>query len=100
MPLVCSDLAENVMWLYDAVNAITGLPTMMRVIETAKMYAWKYLFFQLWKYLDNEVEMTPMPPEYRDFKADILCKDCHEVGITHPVIYQYILCKSVGCDQV
>lgn len=50
--------------------------------------------------MDNEVEMTPMPPEYRDFKADILCKDCHEVGIAHPVRYHYFLCKSVGCDQV
>lgn len=26
-----------------------------------------------------EVSLTPMPEEYRDYKADILCKDCHEV---------------------
>jgi RING finger/CHY zinc finger protein 1 len=46
----------------------------------------KVLFiFQLWKYLDNEIEMTPMPPEYKDFKAEILCKDCHEVGITQDI---------------
>jgi len=33
----------------------------------------------LWKYLDAEVSLTPMPEEYKDYKADILCKDCHEV---------------------
>lgn len=38
-------LAENVMWLYDVVNTITGLPAVMRVIETAKTNAWKYLLF-------------------------------------------------------
>jgi hypothetical protein len=41
--------------------------------------------FQLWKYWDNEIEKTPMPPEYRDFKAEILCKDCHEVGIPQAI---------------
>lgn len=34
---------------------------------------------QLWKYLDSEVAMTPMPPEYSEYKATILCKDCHKV---------------------
>lgn len=34
---------------------------------------------QLWKYLDKEVENKPMPQEYRNYIADILCKDCHEV---------------------
>lgn len=34
---------------------------------------------QLWTYLDNEVRMTPMPPEYENLKTDILCKDCHKV---------------------
>nr|CAD7203778.1 unnamed protein product [Timema douglasi] len=38
---------------------------------------------QLWKYMDNEVSMTPMPPEYEDFKAEILCKDCHERSTVH-----------------
>ncbi|XP_011873600.1 PREDICTED: RING finger and CHY zinc finger domain-containing protein 1 [Vollenhovia emeryi] len=32
----------------------------------------------LWKYLDAEVSLTPMPEEYNDCKTDILCKDCHE----------------------
>ncbi|KAJ8976517.1 hypothetical protein NQ317_009086 [Molorchus minor] len=35
---------------------------------------------QLWKYWDNEVENTPMPPEYRNYFVDILCKDCHKEG--------------------
>lgn len=33
----------------------------------------------LWRFLDMEVSSTPMPEEYRDYKVDILCKDCHEV---------------------
>lgn len=33
---------------------------------------------QLWKYLDNEVARTPMPPEYQNYLASILCKDCHQ----------------------
>ncbi|KAJ8678264.1 hypothetical protein QAD02_014051 [Eretmocerus hayati] len=39
----------------------------------------------LWRFLDSEVSLTPMPPEYKDYKADILCKDCHEevIGIGH-----------------
>ncbi|XP_058789718.1 RING finger and CHY zinc finger domain-containing protein 1 isoform X3 [Phymastichus coffea] len=32
----------------------------------------------LWSFLDSEVSLTPMPPEYKDYKAEILCKDCHE----------------------
>lgn len=36
----------------------------------------------LWKYLDAEVSLTPMPEEYKNYKADILCKDCHEVEYT------------------
>lgn len=34
----------------------------------------------LWSFLDSEVSLTPMPPEYKDYKAEILCKDCHEVS--------------------
>lgn len=34
---------------------------------------------QLWQYLDNEVNITPMPKEYDNFFVDILCKDCHQV---------------------
>jgi hypothetical protein len=56
--------------------------------------------FQLWKYWDNEIEKTPMPPEYRDFKAEILCKDCHEVGIPQAIRYCYTFSKSAGCHRV
>ncbi|KAF7265374.1 ring finger and CHY zinc finger domain containing 1 [Rhynchophorus ferrugineus] len=33
---------------------------------------------QLWKYLDQQVDNTPMPPEYKDYIVHILCKDCHK----------------------
>lgn len=35
---------------------------------------------QLWKYLDQQVANTPMPPEYKDYIVYILCKDCHKVS--------------------
>lgn len=35
---------------------------------------------QLWKYLDTEVAITPMPSEYDNYMVDILCKDCHKVS--------------------
>lgn len=36
---------------------------------------------QLWKYLDQQVANTPMPPEYKDYIVYILCKDCHKVSM-------------------
>ncbi|CAB3376471.1 Hypothetical predicted protein [Cloeon dipterum] len=33
---------------------------------------------QLWDYLDHEVEMTPMPNDYKTCMVGILCKDCHK----------------------
>lgn len=32
----------------------------------------------VWARLDHEVSVTPMPAEYRDFKVQILCRDCHK----------------------
>jgi RING finger and CHY zinc finger domain-containing protein 1 len=32
---------------------------------------------ELWEFLDEEVENTPMPEEYENMKVDILCRDCH-----------------------
>lgn len=32
----------------------------------------------VWEKLDHEVSITPMPAEYRDFKVQILCRDCHQ----------------------
>ena len=31
----------------------------------------------VWERLDYEVELTPMPTEYRDLKVAVLCRDCH-----------------------
>lgn len=31
-----------------------------------------------WRHMDEMVAMTPMPQEYRDFRVEILCADCHE----------------------
>nr|CAD7456763.1 unnamed protein product [Timema tahoe] len=60
---------------------------------------WKYnmspCMSQLWKYMDHEVSMTPMPPEYKDFKAEILCKDCHEECIVKFHVVG-LKCKNCG----
>jgi RING finger and CHY zinc finger domain-containing protein 1 len=29
------------------------------------------------KYLDNEIDLTPMPDDYKNIKLKILCNDCH-----------------------
>ncbi|XP_026465410.1 RING finger and CHY zinc finger domain-containing protein 1-like [Ctenocephalides felis] len=60
---------------------------------------------QLWSYLDNEVQMTPMPPEYENVKTDILCKDCHKestvkfhvVGLKCLHCGAYNTCRTKGC---
>uniref|UniRef100_A0A6M2DEP1 Putative ring finger and chy zinc finger domain-containing protein 1 n=1 Tax=Xenopsylla cheopis TaxID=163159 RepID=A0A6M2DEP1_XENCH len=60
---------------------------------------------QLWTYLDNEVRMTPMPPEYENLKTDILCKDCHKestvkfhvVGLKCSHCGAYNTCRTKGC---
>lgn len=31
----------------------------------------------VWERLDYEVNLTPMPTEYRDLKVAVLCRDCH-----------------------
>ncbi len=31
-----------------------------------------------WKYLDEIIARSPMPIEYRNWKVEILCADCHE----------------------
>ncbi|KAK5647491.1 hypothetical protein RI129_002383 [Pyrocoelia pectoralis] len=59
---------------------------------------------QLWKYLDNEVAHTPMPPEYSNYMADILCKDCHKestvkfhvVGLKCTQCGSYNTCRIKG----
>ena len=32
-----------------------------------------------WQQLDEEIAQVRMPEEYRNFKVQILCKDCHLV---------------------
>ena len=33
----------------------------------------------VWSKLDQEIERTPMPDEYKDTKLWVLCRDCHKV---------------------
>ena len=37
----------------------------------------------VWKQLDEEVENTPMPEEYKDFYVFVLCRDCHKVSVVY-----------------
>ena len=37
-----------------------------------------------WKMLDEEIENTPMPDEYKDKKVQVLCRDCHKVKYHRP----------------
>lgn len=41
----------------------------------------RIIIFQLWDSLDNEILMTPIPPEFSELQVKIVCRDCHEVGI-------------------
>lgn len=50
----------------------------------------------LWKYLDAEVSLTPMPEEYNDCKTDILCKDCHEEST---VKFHIVGLKCLNCGS-
>ena len=43
----------------------------------------------VWSQLDEEVENTPMPEEYKDFYVFVLCRDCHKVR------YPFVLSLSV-----
>ncbi|XP_068968981.1 RING finger and CHY zinc finger domain-containing protein 1 isoform X1 [Bombus flavifrons] len=50
----------------------------------------------LWKFLDMEVSSTPMPEEYKDYKVDILCKDCHEEST---VKFHIVGLKCLNCGS-
>ncbi|XP_012525501.1 RING finger and CHY zinc finger domain-containing protein 1 [Monomorium pharaonis] len=50
----------------------------------------------LWKYLDTEVSLTPMPAEYSECKTDILCKDCHEEST---VKFHIVGLKCLNCGS-
>lgn len=49
-----------------------------------------------------EVSLTPMPEEYRDYKVDILCKDCHEESTVkfHVVGLKCLNCGSYNTCRV
>lgn len=51
---------------------------------------------ELWRFLDKEVSHTPMPPEYKDYKADILCKDCHKEST---VKFHVVGLKCLNCGS-
>ena len=36
----------------------------------------------VWKIYDKEISETPMPEEYRDLLANILCRDCNKTSVT------------------
>ncbi|KAG1678339.1 RING finger and CHY zinc finger domain-containing protein 1 [Nymphon striatum] len=33
---------------------------------------------EVWRHLDEEVAVTPMPEDYQNTKVNILCRDCHK----------------------
>lgn len=49
----------------------------------------------LWRQLDEEVALTPMPPEYANMMVRILCNDCHAEGETNFHIVG-LKCKACG----
>ncbi|XP_059476883.1 RING finger and CHY zinc finger domain-containing protein 1 [Neocloeon triangulifer] len=59
---------------------------------------------ELWKYLDHEVELTPMPSDYNKCFVGILCKDCHKestvkfhvVGLKCQHCGSYNTCRTQG----
>ncbi|KAF7995499.1 hypothetical protein HCN44_006606 [Aphidius gifuensis] len=56
----------------------------------------------LWRYLDQEVSLTPMPLEYKLYKAEILCKDCHEESTVkfHVVGLKCLHCGSYNTCRI
>ncbi|XP_066589689.1 RING finger and CHY zinc finger domain-containing protein 1 [Prorops nasuta] len=56
----------------------------------------------LWSFLDKEVFEMPMPWRYRECKADILCKDCHEESTVqfHVVGLKCLNCGSYNTCRV
>ncbi|KAK0095555.1 hypothetical protein PV326_008023 [Microctonus aethiopoides] len=51
---------------------------------------------EVWEFLDVEVSHKPMPPEYKDYKAEILCKDCHEEST---VKFHVVGLKCLNCGS-
>ncbi|XP_046999021.1 RING finger and CHY zinc finger domain-containing protein 1 isoform X2 [Schistocerca americana] len=57
---------------------------------------------QLWGFLDAEVAATPMPPEYINYRAEILCKDCHKESTVkfHVVGLKCLHCGSYNTCRI
>jgi RING finger/CHY zinc finger protein 1 len=63
---------------------------------------------ETWQRLDHEVATTPMPSEYKDFKVQILCKDCHKeskvnfhvIGLKCQSCGSYNTCRSADNDAI
>ncbi|KAJ8305531.1 hypothetical protein KUTeg_016076 [Tegillarca granosa] len=51
---------------------------------------------EVWKQLDEEIATTPMPDEYKDFKVQILCRDCHKES---RVVFHVIGLKCQDCGS-
>ncbi|XP_034237643.1 RING finger and CHY zinc finger domain-containing protein 1 [Thrips palmi] len=51
---------------------------------------------KLWKYFDEEIKNTPMPEEFLNFKAEILCKDCHKEST---VTFHVVALKCANCGS-
>ncbi|KAK3914060.1 RING finger and CHY zinc finger domain-containing protein 1 [Frankliniella fusca] len=51
---------------------------------------------RLWKYFDEEIKNTPMPEEFMNFKAEILCKDCHKEST---VTFHVVALKCANCGS-
>lgn len=48
-------------------------------IKNSKNIELLIFFCKVWEHYDQEIQMTPMPTEFKDFKAEVLCKDCQKV---------------------
>ncbi|XP_043461330.1 RING finger and CHY zinc finger domain-containing protein 1 [Leptopilina heterotoma] len=57
---------------------------------------------ELWRFLDSEVILTPMPPEYEDIMVEILCKDCHKESTVkfHIVGLKCLRCGSYNTCRI
>jgi RING finger/CHY zinc finger protein 1 len=51
-----------------------------------------------WRRMDEEVEATPMPPEYAAVRVDILCNDCGQRG-SAPMHVLGMKCAAPGCGS-
>lgn len=60
----------------------------------------------VWTQLDQEVENTPMPEEYKEFYVYVLCKDCHKeskvkfhvIGLKCQKCGSYNTCRTSAPD--